>query len=502
MNIHKVPFEILSKILGDVAAANAEDGPTFTFGLSRSSLPLQRTALHRYVRGPLSPDLLKWDATSALRSVCWKWHEWALGYSLKSLYIRRWKGGERWAELSNRREQYLLYELIDRPTGTAVYRDPFASLKRTVNLCNDFPGLASKITHIWVHGYDTAEAIATVFASLKPCANLTALALPWTAIRYTDAESWQQLLTGRPQVLKSLELQCITPTSQQAAHHAHQIDREPLHSVHFGQLRRLKIFGDTTFMPLRDGDLRAIARTATQLEEFHLTCNSSITIAGVMMVAEASRETLRVLEHSPRSRSGFRHPHPGQPSGDQHICETLRNCPKLATLSISLPAMCAGLFSDHAARFAGTLQVRAQRLCGEGDCSALEFTDALQALLNEARDLIKRRANGTVPYKLHIELFLAACVFEPGLRSVHGDFSLACMASEGRWPQGAVLSGQGPYGQSGWYSHEEGGPFQRIEEAEYLHGVRRRLLPFSCQSMRSPGQASLASVSSQPQLRV
>ncbi|KAF2844199.1 hypothetical protein T440DRAFT_436769 [Plenodomus tracheiphilus IPT5] len=439
MNIRKVPFEIFSKILEDVAAANTADCTTFTFGLLRASLPLQQAALQRYGRGPLSPDLLKWDATSTLRSVCWQWHEWALDYSLTSLYIRQWRGGERWAEFSNRRERYLLYELIDR----------------TVSLCSDYPRLASNITHIWVHGFDTNEAMSTMFDSLRRFANLKALAPSWTALRYVDAESWQQLLTGKPQSLKSLELHCVTPTSQQATEHGKQVVKEPVEAIHVGQLRRLKIFGDTTFMPLTDVDLRAIARTATRLEEFHLTCNSSITIAGVMMVAEVSRETLRVLEHSPRSRSGFGHPHPGQPSGGQHICETLRSCPKLTTLSISLPSMCAGLFSNFAARLAGTLQVRAQRLCGtRADCSALESTDALQALLNEARSLIKRRANGTIPDELHIEMFLAACVFEPGLRSVHGDFSLAYMSSERRWPQGTVLSGQGQYGRSGWYAHD------------------------------------------------
>jgi hypothetical protein len=63
---------------------------------------------------------------------------------------------QRWAELSNRRESYPLYELIDRPTGTAVYRDPFASLSRTVKICNDFPEVAAKIRRMWVHGFYTA----------------------------------------------------------------------------------------------------------------------------------------------------------------------------------------------------------------------------------------------------------------------------------------------------------------------------------------------------------
>lgn len=94
MHINDFPYEVLSKILEEVTHAHIRDGPTYTFGLSQAPLPLQKASLQRYVRGPVPPELLKWDATSMIRSVCWKWHEWALGHSLKDVYIRRWKGGE------------------------------------------------------------------------------------------------------------------------------------------------------------------------------------------------------------------------------------------------------------------------------------------------------------------------------------------------------------------------------------------------------------------------
>ncbi|CAO2656891.1 Nn.00g056940.m01.CDS01 [Neocucurbitaria sp. VM-36] len=476
MNINDFPYEVLSKILEEVAKANIRDGPTYTFGLSQAPLPLQRATLQRYVRGPVPPELLKWDATSALRSVCWKWHEWSLEHSLKDLYIRRWKGGERWAELSNRRESYPLYELIDRPTGTAVYRDPFASLKRTVSICHDFPQVASKVKRMWVHGFYTAETDRLVFESLKKCNNLTSLSLPWTTIRHLDAQSWRTILMGSGRPLESLELQCVDPTSQQAADKENQVDLEPLQSANFSQLRRLKIFGDTTFMPVTDNDLFAIARTATQLEEFHLTCNSSITIDGVMAIVKASRKTLRVLEHSPRSQDGFWHPHPGSPSDSEHLCETFRNCPKLETLSISLPSVCADIFSNEDVKFAGDLQVRALHLCKHEDGrSTQEATDALEKLLQQARRLINRRAESTIPRELYIEIFFADCIFEPGFESVHGDFSLGQISSDGHWPQNISFSGKGPYGSTGLYEKEEEGPFQRIDEAEFLVGVRRRL---------------------------
>ncbi|OSS50791.1 hypothetical protein B5807_04166 [Epicoccum nigrum] len=476
MKIQQLPFEILSKILEEVAEANIRDGPRYTFGLSQAPLPLQRSTLQRYVRGPVPPEMLKWDAICAIRTVCWQWHEWALEYALKSVYIRRWKGGERWAELSNRRSSYPLYELIDRPTGTAVYRDPFASLKQTVRNFNDFPELASKIKRMWFHGFYTAETNRMIFESLKNCTNLTSLSVPWTTIRHLDANSWRSLLVGNGKPLESLEIQCIDPTSQQAAEKENQVDLKALQSVNFSQLRRLKIFGDTTFMPITDNDLFAIARTANQLEEFHMTCISTITIDGVMAVVKASRNTLRVLEHSPRSQDGFWHPHPGSPSDSEHLCETFRNCPKLETLSISLPSVCADLFSHEDAKFRGDMQVRALHLCDhEHGRSTQEATNALQKLLQQARALVRRRAKSDIPQELYVELFFADCIFEPGSSSVHGDFALAQAITNGLWPANVEFSGKGPYGSSGLYGkEEEGGPFQCIEEDEFLAGVRRR----------------------------
>ncbi|PSN63483.1 hypothetical protein BS50DRAFT_679742 [Corynespora cassiicola Philippines] len=480
MHINELPYEVLSKILEETAKANARDGPSYTFGLSQAPLPLQKAQLTRYVRGPVPPELLKWDATAALRLACWKWHEWSLEYALKDVYIRRWKGGERWAELSNRRENYGLYELIDRPTGTAVYRDPFASLKQTAKTFNQFPDVASKIKRMWFHGFYTAETDRLVFESLKNCINLTSVSLPWTTIRHMDAQAWRALMVGSGKPLESLELLSVDPTSQQAADKANQVDLEPLQSVNFGQLRRLKIFGDTTFMPITDRDLFAIARTATQLEEFHLTCISTITIDGVMAVVKASRSTLKVLEHSPRSQDGFWHPHPGSPSDSEHLCEVLAGCPKLETLSISLPSMCADLFSNEEVKFRGDLQVRALHLCGhEHGRSTHEATDALQKTLEQARSLIQRRASSVLPRELYVELFFADCIFEPSYKAVHGDFAMAQISSDGLFPQTLAPSGKGPYGSTGLYEKEEEGPFQRIDEDEFLIGVRRKLLSIS-----------------------
>jgi hypothetical protein len=134
------------------------------------------------------------------------------------------------------------------------------------------------------------------------------------------------------------------------------------------------------------------------------------------------------------------------------------------------------LFSNENVKFAGDLQVRALHLCEhEHGRSTQEATDALQALLEQARRLIRIRAESAIPRELYVELFFADCIFEPGFQSVHGDFSLAQISSDGCWPQNVDFSGKGPYGSTGLYGKEEEAQFQRIEEADFLTGIRRRL---------------------------
>ena len=115
MHVKELPFEIVSEILVEVAEANIRDGPTYTFGLTQAPLPIQKAALQRYVRGPVSQEMLKWDATSVVRHACWQWHEWATQYALKSVSVSRRRGGE----------------VSTRDIAVVVYRpDKFAAMGR------------------------------------------------------------------------------------------------------------------------------------------------------------------------------------------------------------------------------------------------------------------------------------------------------------------------------------------------------------------------------------
>jgi hypothetical protein len=125
LHINDFPYELLARILEEVARAYKRDGPTYTFGFSQASLLLQEATLQRYVRGPVPSELLEWDATSPIRSVCWKWHEWAVQHSLRDVYIRCGKGGEVSMQTRLTTSQYCLILTSGRggqsfPTGGRV----------------------------------------------------------------------------------------------------------------------------------------------------------------------------------------------------------------------------------------------------------------------------------------------------------------------------------------------------------------------------------------------
>lgn len=103
MHINDFPREILVEILEFAALKNEAEGVTYSFGLSQAtSTSQQKPATQKYVNGRLPHDHLRWDAVHSIRQVCRVWHEWSLDYAIKDLYIRRWRGSERWANLPQR----------------------------------------------------------------------------------------------------------------------------------------------------------------------------------------------------------------------------------------------------------------------------------------------------------------------------------------------------------------------------------------------------------------
>ena len=478
MHINEFPQEILASILQEAVAINAREGVTYTYGLSQAPLPLQKTPLSRYLRGPVCPDDLLWDATASVRQVCSRWHEWALQHSLKSLWVRRWRGSERWAELSLRRQLYDIYELIEKPSGYAVYRDPFGSLKHTEELFARYPSLASHIRRLWFNSFYTTATDRLILSVLRSCRKLTAISIPWTLLRHGTAQEWVHLLglaSKDDPPLISVELQALCLSQAQEKDYNSVTITQPLLDprVNFSNIKRLKISGNTTFHPIADDDLIAIARTATNLEELHLTNMSTASIAGVMALVKASQSSLRVLEHSPLSDDGFFHPHPGS-SPNEYTCKTLTHCPMLKDLSVSVPTVCSTMFANDDVCWEGECQVRASSLCAIDNTHPNSRTTqdaktvALRKVLDRARSLIASRR--LQRRELDVELFFADCIFNPRDCVVHGDFQLAEISSNGSWPAMKTTSPKGPYGTTGLYGKDES-TWDIVSEEEFFRDV-------------------------------
>lgn len=307
----------------------------------------------------------------------------------------------------------VLDQMDGKPSGFAVYRDPYCALTKTVQLLGTYPSLAVSIRRLWFGGFYDAETLSMVFRVLEMCNDLKTLTLPWTVIRYGNAEDLSSLLGNGStrDNLSSLELMAIDLKRAQTADPHNQIDNKPLLAgpVDFGRLRRLKIFGDTTFMPIVDQDLFNIARSATRLEELHITGTSSVTIDGVMSIVNSCQKTLRVLEYTPTSQNGFDHPDPSNilsAPRSKHFCSEIVQCSRLTSLSVSLPSICLELFNAASNRWTGEVQIRAGALCDpessvqQPQNSRLHFL----VLLDRVRYLMETRERQGA--QLNIEIFV------------------------------------------------------------------------------------------------
>jgi hypothetical protein len=366
--------------------------------------------------------------------------------------------------------------MVQRPKGVAGRRDPFSTLKNTLSFFASSPMAAQQVRRLWFNGLVTPESDALIWQLLRKAANLRMVSMPWTLLRHGTPADWASLLAeGSDVPLRSLELVMTTPSDLERAAIESVPICAPLGSmaVSFAGLTRLKLFGTTNTLPVTDADLYAIAKTARNIEEFTLTCVNTVSIDGVMAIVRACRDTLRVLEHSPRKQNGFGHPNPGAVHDGTHICEVLAACPKLKDLSVSLPSVCSDLFANTNVHWRGECQVRARSLCAQ----AGPKENALRQLLQKSRTLINTRASGYRPERLTIEIFFAGMIFDPHIWTVHGDFTEAVEKSYGSWPGHRDASLKGPYGSSGVYGKlEEDYMFDMIEEETMFAGVGRGLL--------------------------
>lgn len=376
-----------------------------------------------------------------------------------------------------------LHALHTSPSSIAVYRDPYHSLRKTLQLFESNPAIARCVRRISFVGYYGAETNAMIFGILRNCTRLEYVTLPWTALRYRSIEDWSRLL-GRNEdrhSISSLELFAVDLKQSQIENAANQFDNKPLISprVDFSGLKRLKIFGQSNFMPLTDDDLVAISHTAVNLREIHITGTASVTIDGIGALADSSDATLEIIEHSPLTAGGFDRPNPAYLCGPkQHLCPKILECRRLRNLSLSLPSICENLFADAFVNWSGEVQIRTGTVCGRHPLS-LQTSERAQThfwrILEQARSLMSLREKKGV--RLEIEIFVNNWIFEPRQYRVHGDLNVAGAVSDGRWPPDKIWSSKGPYGQTGLYGKDEG-PYQIVSEDVFKQGLRKHYVSF------------------------
>ena len=493
-HIQGLPYELLSAVLQEAASLNIRDGVQYTYGLSQAPEPLQNVPIQRVVRGQVAPDAVRWNAVQSIRQVARLWHDWASEYALKNLQISRWRGSERYAPISEMVKfsyssgfRWMQSRNLDKihkdHSSIAVYRDPYHSLRKTAQLFERSPSLASCVRKIWFNGYYGAETMALIFSIIRLCNNLDHLTVPWTALRYGDAEDWSNLL-GRNrngQSISSLEFLAVDLKQSQMSNTANRIDRKPLYSsrINFSGLRRLKVFGNSNFMPLIDEDLIAIANTAANLRELHITGTSSVTIDGVAALIDSSDKTLEILEHSPLAGDGFERPiQRASRTYNDHLCHKLQQCPHLLDLSFSLPSLCKDLFTNPSVNWQGNMQIRTSTLCGRHPISLKTSENARKqfwSILDQARSLMLLRERGGA--ELNIEIFIDNWIFEPRRSLVHGNLQSGRTLSDETWPANKASSWKGPYGQTGLYGKDDG-PYDSVDEEAFEQGIEKHYVSF------------------------
>ena len=367
-------------------------------------------------------------------------------------------------------------------SSIAVYRDPYLALRKTANLFKTYPSLASCIRRIWFTGYHGLDTNTMIFSILRHCIDLDFLTLPWTALRYGDANDWASILgaNANGHSISSLELLATDLKESQMSKAENHVNRHALDSskVDFGGLRRLKVFGRSNYMPITDEDLIAIARTAVNLREIHITATAETpSFDGIASLMDSSAKTLEVLEHSPISVHRADHPTPAPKSYQNlHVCQTMVQYPRLRNIALTLPSICEELFSDCSVDWQGEMQIRIDTICGR-DAASLGTSEEARAQLfhmfDKTRHLMISRSKEGVD--LNVEVYIGSWIFEPRRSLVHGSLQLAELRSGGAWPHTKVASGKGFYGQSGLDDKEEG-PCECVSEKEFREALNYRYI--------------------------
>lgn len=425
-NINDLPYELLSQILEIVLRSNVEQNSrkTYAFDMGLHAPPDPDVRMQRLLKGLMTPDSVRWTASDTIRRVNPRWHDLALKYSFKDLYVLSWRGSEKYTLSGIARTKPL--EHLGLSTSSEF--SPF--LGKTAKLLENHPTLSSYIRRIWFDGYYEAKESAVIFGMLRQCKKLEDLLVSWTALRHGTVADWSSLFGSNAAgpCITSLEIRAMNLSKRSPAmKKENQFDNNALEStsVDFSNLVCLRLFGNSKFMTITDKDLIAIARTATNIRELHMSNAASLGPKGIGTLIRSSRLSLEVLE---LDRCFQMEPEQSEQYNDySHIRlpQFIAQCPFLRRLRLQSVHTCRDIFSRDDVVWSGKVQIYLGVNSSFEVPQTDEDTTILYQVLDQARRFMNSRTRTrTGETSVEIEIFTGRFMFEPRCATVYGDFPM------------------------------------------------------------------------------
>ncbi|KAF6240259.1 hypothetical protein HO173_001870 [Letharia columbiana] len=421
-SINDLPYELLSQILENVICFNVEQNSrrTYGFDMELHAPPDPDVRMQRLLKGLMTPDSVRWTASNTIRRVNSRWHDLALKYSFRDLYVLSWRGSEK----------HMLSGVVRTTSlehlSLSTFSDSSTFLSKTASLLENHPTLSSYIRRIWFDGYYEAKESAMIFGILRQCKKLEDLLIPWTTLRHGTVAGWSSLFgtNAAGPCVTSLEIRAMNlPKRSPAMKKENHFGNNALEStsVDFNNLACLRLFGNSKFMTITDKDLMAIARTASNLRELHVSNAASLGPKGIGALIRSSRLSLEVLELDGSSQ--MEPEEPEQPNSYSHLRlpRLIAQCPLLRRLRLQSVHTCRDIFACDDVAWSGKVQICLGVTSYFQVPQPDEDTTILYQVLDQARCFMDSRTRSDKNL-VDIEIFTSGFIFEPGCALVHGDF--------------------------------------------------------------------------------
>lgn len=310
--------------------------------------------------------------------------------------------------------------------GLATSSEPSPFLRKTVNLLENHTALSSCIRRIWFDGYYEAKESAMMFRILLQCKKLEDLLIPWTALRHGTVADWSSLFGSNASgpCIKSLEIRATNlPKRAPAMKMENHFDKKALHSanVEFTSLASLRFFGNSKFMSITDNDLIAIARTANNLRELHMSNAASLGPKGIGALIRSSQSSLEVLELNGSSQMEPEQSEQNNSYSHLRLSRLVSQCSLLRRLRLQSVRTCRDIFACDDVAWSGKVQIW---LGVNNSFQVPQFDEDapnLYQVLDQARYFMASRTRPDEK-PVEIEILKGGFMFEPRCSLVHGDF--------------------------------------------------------------------------------